>query len=126
MANNRLYLCCTICADDPEKSFDEACRYFLKYYPSSGWYVPSEMVRKPDGVEVSRITSLNEWLDTHKHGTMYGQYLTLIDEASIPDQAADFGRDVIWNDGERRSMSLTPYVRKLLAGGKRIVTKGEA
>lgn len=50
MANNRLMLKCSQCPDDT--GF-----YFLKYYPTPGWYIPFS------GIE----DKLQAWLDKHMH-----------------------------------------------------------
>lgn len=78
MANNRMYLRCTVCDGDD-------CRFLLaKYYPSSGWdnFIPiTREIRdkaqlaamKPQdlGPAISelldRYWDFNRWLDRHRH-----------------------------------------------------------
>jgi hypothetical protein len=72
MANNRMWLVCVEClatdGTDPED-----CRFFLaKYYPSTGWYTTRE--GKLD-------TEINEWLDKHIHGDMFGEYIVMVYES---------------------------------------------
>ncbi len=49
MANNRIALQCKKCEGEPF--------FFLKYFPSGGWYGPNKGLSE----------RLNKWLDEHKH-----------------------------------------------------------
>jgi hypothetical protein len=42
-----------------------------KYYPREGWYTTQEDFEK----------GLNEWLGKHKHGSMFGEDITLVYES---------------------------------------------
>ncbi len=62
MANNRARLKCRRCPKDAGFSF-------LKYYPSQGWYLNRS--------ENKLAAELDAWLDTHKHGELFGAHLYL-------------------------------------------------
>ena len=54
-----MWLVCTVC---PDARFNLA-----KYYPSQGWYIN----RDAEG-QARFGADLNAWLDTHKHGSLFG------------------------------------------------------
>lgn len=78
MANNRMYLRCTLCNEDNR-------RFLLaKYYPSDGWtnFIPITreiankaqlMAMKPEDFDaklseiIDRYQGLNDWFDDHRH-----------------------------------------------------------
>lgn len=73
MANNRLYLCCTICAQREETLFED-CMYLLaKYYPTQGW--ASRTIARGD-----LDADLDAWFDKHRHGGLFGEYIFTIYE----------------------------------------------
>lgn len=71
MANNRMYLLCVPCTLAEGVSIQDARFYLAKYYPNTGWYCSRDPVEKL-GYE------LNAWLDKHKHGSMFGEDITLV------------------------------------------------
>ena len=59
-----MWLRCRTCPD---------AKFFVaKYYPSQGWYIN----REEDGLQAFG-DDLNQWLDEHKHGTMWGSEIYL-------------------------------------------------
>jgi len=67
MANNRMYLRCTVC--DPEGL---ATFQLAKYYPSQGWYIN----RDEAGVTLYGH-DFNTWLDQHVHRSLWGPEIVL-------------------------------------------------
>lgn len=90
MANNRAYLVCIECLQDPEVIDlwgDNGCLIMMfKYYPNTGWYinVGNELKEKAAWVDKT-----NEFLDKHKHPSMYGEHLLIFEgELNSPKEIA--------------------------------------
>ncbi len=61
MANNRMYITCPQCPDDP---------FFLcSYFPTPGWYF--RRVKDGEVSEVGFQEDLNHWLDKHNECVPY-------------------------------------------------------
>lgn len=113
MANNRMYLCCSVCAQKPETSLEECIQYLAKYYPETGWYVPSmkSEIKNAGTPEERTVEVPSDWaqqldrfLETHGHNTMYGQHIVIVYEDTVSPLARE-KRDVLSVVGEaiRRS-----------------------
>ena len=76
MANNRMYLCCTVCCEDPEKTFDDCLFFLAKYYPREGWYAR---------VDTSLDERIDAWFVKHIHGTLFGDYIRVLTEQQMVD-----------------------------------------
>lgn len=72
MANNRTFLCCTRCGEDPNIGLDVCLFPLFKYYPLTGWYLDIE---RTDAAKVAWVDRLAAWLEAHTHETLFGQFL---------------------------------------------------
>jgi len=72
-----MYMCCLICLNDEATTIEDCFYNFMKYYPTTGWYV------------TRTEEELNEFLDKHRHGSLLGEYFQLYPESRMPG----FGED---------------------------------
>lgn len=85
MANNRLYLVCTICLDDPNTTCEECFLLLAAYFPRQGWELFYSFPARAGG-----------WLDGHRHGGLCGDFLlSAIDESKLNDPRVDVKRALL-------------------------------
>lgn len=58
MANQRMYIACVRCAEDDSVSLEDSIFYLVKYYPTTGWYLPGDPSKLGP--------RLDDWFDKHK------------------------------------------------------------
>lgn len=102
MANNRLYLCCIKCLQDPNKELSDCIFFMFKYYPKTGWYINVD--DKDNDRKIKWVDDTNTFLDNHKHNNeydswkegMYGEFISIF-EGQFDPMAVDKRRisDVI-------------------------------
>lgn len=90
MANNRMYLLCTLCAQDDHTPLEDCLFFLAKYYPNTGWYIRGgKTLQQEDGTAVEFVDVADAFFDRHKHGGMYGEYMLPVFEDLIdPTQRA--------------------------------------
>lgn len=85
MANNRLYLICIKCLQDPEKDLSECIFFMFKYYPNTGWYINVD--ENDNERKVKWVDETAAFLDKHKHDMefssweegMYGEFISIFE-----------------------------------------------
>ena len=81
MANNRLYLVCTICLNDPNTTWKDCFLPLAGYFPTPGWELFDSFSKRAPG-----------WLFGHRHGGLLGEFLTAMDESNLADPLVDAKR----------------------------------
>ena len=84
MANNRLYLCCIKCINNPDKDVSECIFFMFKYYPNTGWYIN---IDNTDERKIKWIDDTTKFLDQHHHDGefdsweegMYGRFISIFE-----------------------------------------------
>ena len=107
MADNRMYLCCLMCACTEGTTREDCAQYFAKYYPSTGWYTK-------DGL----LENIDLFLGKHGHRLQEAQHIALIYEDIY---FAKNWKDLVRGISAPTNEELRDAVRRKLEEGKRRV-----